>query len=82
MAYDRRGFGRSDKPLNGYSCDDFTADLHTLINALHLDDGALVGFSMGGGEVARYIASFGEDRLHSAASSAEHGRRQSLANCT
>jgi pimeloyl-ACP methyl ester carboxylesterase len=65
ITYDRRGFGRSDKPLNGYSYDDLAEDLHTLINALELDDAALVGFSMGGGEVARYISSFGEDRLHS-----------------
>ena len=64
ITYDRRGFGRSDKPFNGYSYDDLAEDLHTLINALELDDAALVGFSMGGGEVARYISSFGEDRLH------------------
>ena len=45
---------------------DDTGDLHTLINALELNDVALVGFSMGGGEVARYISSFGDERLHSA----------------
>jgi non-heme chloroperoxidase len=66
ITYDRRGFGRSDKPLNGYSYDDLAEDLHTLIIALELDDAALVGFGMGGGEVARYISSFGDDRLHSA----------------
>jgi peroxiredoxin len=66
ITYDQRGFGRSDKPLNGYDYDDLAEDLHTLINALELDDVALVGFSMGGGEVARYISSFGSDRLHSA----------------
>ena len=66
ITYDRSGFGRSDKPLNGYEYDDLAEDLHALINALELDDVALIGFSMGGGEVARYISSFGEDRLHSA----------------
>jgi non-heme chloroperoxidase len=66
ITYDRRGFGRSDKPLNGYEYDDLAEDLHALINALELDDVALIGFSMGGGEVARYISSFGDDRLHSA----------------
>jgi len=64
--YDRRGFGRSDKPINGYDYDDLAEDLRALINALELDDVALVGFSMGGGEVARYISSFGDERLHSA----------------
>jgi non-heme chloroperoxidase len=66
ITYDQRGFGRSDKPLNGYDYDDLAEDLHALITALELDDVALVGFSMGGGEVARYISSFGDDRLHSA----------------
>jgi len=66
ITYDRRGFGRSDKPLKGYDYDDLAEDLHALINALELDDVALVGFSMGGGEVARYISSFGDARLHSA----------------
>ncbi len=66
ITYDRRGFGRSDKPLNGYDYDDLAEDLHSLINALELDDVTLVGFCMGGGEVARYISSFGGERLHSA----------------
>lgn len=66
ITYDRRGFGRSDKPLNGYDYDDLAEDLHALINALELDDVSLVGSSMGGGEVARYISSFGDKRLHSA----------------
>jgi non-heme chloroperoxidase len=47
ITYDRRGFGRSDKPLNGYAYDDLAEDLHALINALELDDITLVGFSMG-----------------------------------
>lgn len=66
ITYDRRGFGRSDKPINGCEYDDLAEDLHTLINALELDDVALVGFSVGGGEVARYISSFGDSRLRSA----------------
>jgi non-heme chloroperoxidase len=66
ITYDRRGFGRSDKPLNGYDYDDLAEDLHALINALELEDVSLVGSSMGGGEVARYISSFGDERLHSA----------------
>jgi non-heme chloroperoxidase len=66
ITYDRRGFGRSDKPLNGYDYDDLAEDLHALINALELEDVTLVGLGMGGGEVARYISSFGDERLHSA----------------
>jgi pimeloyl-ACP methyl ester carboxylesterase len=65
ITYDRRGFGRSDKPARGYSYDTLTEDLHTLIEALDLQDVTLVGFSMGGGEVARYFTLYGGDRLHS-----------------
>ena len=65
VTYDRRGFGRSDKPMTGYSYDTLTDDLHTLIEALDLRDVTLVGFSMGGGEVARYFTRFGAERLHS-----------------
>lgn len=65
IAYDRRGFGRSDKPADGYDYDTLTADLAALMEKLDLRDVTLVGFSMGGGEVARYIANHGEDRLHS-----------------
>ncbi len=65
VTYDRRGFGRSDKPKRGYSYDTLTEDLHTLVEALDLNDVTLVGFSMGGGEVARYFSSYGSDRLHS-----------------
>jgi non-heme chloroperoxidase len=65
ITYDRRGFGRSDKPLNGYCYDSLAEDLHTLINALELSDVTLVGFSMGAGEVARYVSSFGDKRLYS-----------------
>jgi len=65
VTYDRRGFGESDKPLAGYSYDDLAGDLAGLIEELGLDDVTLVGFSMGGGEIARYIAKEGESRLRS-----------------
>ncbi|WP_371031066.1 alpha/beta fold hydrolase [Pseudoclavibacter sp. JSM 162008] len=65
VTYDRRGFGRSDKPLTGYSYDDFADDLQAVLEALNLRDVTLVGFSMGGGEVARYLAKFGDERVHS-----------------
>ncbi len=65
IAYDRRGFGRSDKPALGYDYDTFADDLSNLLEALDLTDVTLVGFSMGGGEVARYAAKHGTDRLHS-----------------
>jgi len=56
VAYDRRGFGRSDKPESGYSYDALADDLQRVIEQCGLHDATLVGFSMGGGEVARYIA--------------------------
>ena len=65
VAYDRRGFGRSDKPETGFDYDTLTDDLTRLISELDLRDATLVGFSMGGGEVARYISREGEDRLRS-----------------
>lgn len=65
IAYDRRGFGRSDKPRGGYDYDTLTDDLHNVLTELDLHDVTLVGFSMGGGEVARYVSKFGEQRLHS-----------------
>ena len=65
VAYDRRGFGRSDKPPSGYSYDALADDLQRVLDQCALHDVTLVGFSMGGGEVARYIARFGESRLHS-----------------
>ncbi|MDF3981520.1 alpha/beta hydrolase [Luteibacter sp. PPL201] len=67
IAYDRRGFGRSDHPATGYDYDTFADDLHTLLQELDLRDVTLVGFSMGGGEVARYVARHGGDRVHSVA---------------
>ncbi len=65
ITYDRRGFGRSDKPLRGYTYATLTEDLHTLLEELDLTDVTLVGFSMGGGEVARYFSLYGGERLHS-----------------
>jgi non-heme chloroperoxidase len=65
VAYDRRGFGRSDKPESGYSYDTLADDLQRVMDQCGLQDVTLVGFSMGGGEVARYIARYGESRLHS-----------------
>jgi len=59
IAYDRRGFGKSSQPTTGYNYDTFAEDLHKLISKLRLKDFVLVGFSMGGGEVARYFGKFG-----------------------
>jgi pimeloyl-ACP methyl ester carboxylesterase len=57
IAYDRRGFGRSDQPWEGYDYDTFADDLAAVMEAARVSDGAaLVGFSMGGGEVARYMS--------------------------
>ncbi|MGC4061014.1 MAG: alpha/beta hydrolase [Aquabacterium sp.] len=63
ITYDRRGFGQSSQPWAGYDYDTFTADLHALITYLDLKDATLVGFSMGGGEVARYIGTHGTSRI-------------------
>ena len=57
--YDRRGFGKSSQPATGYNYDTFAEDLHKLINHLGLREFSLVGFSMGGGEIARYIGRYG-----------------------
>lgn len=65
VTYDRRGFGRSDKPLTGYSYDTLAEDLHAVLTELDLRDVTLVGFSMGGGEVARYLGDYGRLRLRS-----------------
>jgi non-heme chloroperoxidase len=56
ISYDRRGFGRSDQPWGGYDYDTFADDLAAIIEATHATDASLVGFSMGGGEVARYMS--------------------------
>src|SRR3989442_3590837 len=59
ITYDRRGFGQSSKPTTGYNYDVFAEDLRKLVTQLELRDFALVGFSMGGGEVARYLGRYG-----------------------
>jgi non-heme chloroperoxidase len=59
VTYDRRGFGQSSKPTTGYNYDTFAEDLHKLISQLKLRDLVLVGFSMGGGEVVRYLGKYG-----------------------
>ncbi len=63
ITYDRRGFGASSQPWNGYDYDTFTADLHALLEHLDVRDVTLVGFSMGGGEVVRYLGTYGADRV-------------------
>jgi non-heme chloroperoxidase len=67
VTYDRRGFGKSSQPTTGYDYDTFAEDLDKLINKLDLRDVTLVGFSMGGGEVARYIGKYGTGRVSKAA---------------
>jgi non-heme chloroperoxidase len=59
ITYDRRGFGKSSQPTTGYNYDTFAGDLHKLITQLELREFSLVGFSMGGGEVARYLGKYG-----------------------
>ncbi len=66
ITYDRRGFGESSKPTSGYDYDTFAKDLQQLMKTLDLRDVALVGFSMGGGEVARYLGTYGSERVSKA----------------
>lgn len=66
ISYDRRGFGSSSKPAIGYDYDTLSEDLHKLIMKLDLSDVTLVGFSMGGGEVARYLGRYGSERIGAA----------------
>jgi pimeloyl-ACP methyl ester carboxylesterase len=66
ITYDRRGFGQSGKPATGYDYDTFSLDLHKLVTKLDLHHVALVGFSMGGGEVARYLGRYGSERVSKA----------------
>lgn len=63
IAFDRRGFGRSDQPWEGYNYDTFASDINDLITTLDLQDVTLVGFSMGGGDVSRYIGRYGTSRV-------------------
>lgn len=66
IGYDRRGFGKSDKPWNGYDYDTLAGDLHSVLEELDLNDVTLVGFSMGGGEVVRYLSKYGSNRVSKA----------------
>jgi Predicted hydrolases or acyltransferases (alpha/beta hydrolase superfamily) len=66
ITYDRRGFGLSDKPASGYDYDTLAGDLHQLITRLDLRGVTLAGFSMGGGEVARYLGKYGSERVRKA----------------
>lgn len=63
VTYDRRGFGNSSQPWGGYDYDTFAADLDALLQHLDLREVSLVGFSMGGGEVVRYVGTYGTDRV-------------------
>ena len=66
ITYDRRGFGKSSQPTTGYNYDTFAEDLRKLITHLDLHDFSLVGFSMGGGEVARYLGKYGSKGVNKA----------------
>lgn len=66
ITYDRRGFGQSSKPASGYNYDTFAADLREVMTTLGLKDVAIGGFSMGGGEVARYIGKYGSEGISKA----------------
>jgi len=67
IRYDRRGFGRSSQPTVGYDYDTFAADLNALLEHLDLSEVVLVGFSMGTGEVTRYLGTYGSKRVRKAA---------------
>lgn len=67
ITYDRRGFGKSTKTAGGYDYDTFAADLNTVLTSLDLNDVVLVGFSMGTGEVGRYLGAYGSARVAKAA---------------
>jgi non-heme chloroperoxidase len=67
ITYDRRGFGQSSQPTVGYDYDTFAADLNTVLETLDIRDAVLAGFSMGTGEVGRYLGTYGSDRVAKAA---------------
>ena len=67
ITYDRRGFGKSSQPSTGYDYDTFAADLDKLVTALDLRDFDMAGHSMGGGEIARYLGTYGSERVRRAA---------------
>ena len=77
IVYDRRGFGQSSRPTEGYDFDTLAADLDKVLTELDLRDVTLVGFSLGTGELARYIGTYGTDRLRPACSSRASRRRSS-----
>ncbi len=66
IAYDRRGFGSSSQPSSGYDYDTFAEDLNCIVTELDLNDAVLVGFSMGTGEVTRYLSKYGSARISKA----------------
>jgi non-heme chloroperoxidase len=66
ITYDRRGFGNSSQPWEGYDYDTLAADLRALLDHLDLTGATILGFSMGGGEVARYLGTYGDDRVSKA----------------
>lgn len=66
ITYDRRGFGKSSQPWNGYDYDTLAQDLKALMDELDLTNATIVGFSMGGGEVARYLGKYGSERVSKA----------------
>ncbi len=66
ITYDRRGFGQSSKPWEGYDYDTLAQDLKMLMDELDLQEATIVGFSMGGGEVARYLGNYGSERVSKA----------------
>jgi pimeloyl-ACP methyl ester carboxylesterase len=63
ITYDRRGFGQSSQPWEGYDYDTFASDLKAVLDTLDLREVTLIGFSMGGGELARYVGTYGTDRI-------------------
>ncbi|MFB6611453.1 alpha/beta fold hydrolase [Agromyces sp. NPDC056379] len=67
ITYDRRGFGQSSQPTTGYDYDTFAADLNTVLETLELSEVVLVGFSMGTGELGRYLGTYGSARIAKAA---------------
>jgi non-heme chloroperoxidase len=67
IAYDRRGWGQSSQPITGHDYDTFAADLNELLEQLEITDIVLAGFSMGTGEVTRYLGTYGSDRVDKAA---------------
>jgi len=80
ITYDRRGFGQSGKPRDGYDYDTLAADLDALLTGLDLRDAVLLGFSMGGGEVARYLATRGSERVGDRAHTGLQGSRAHTAH--